>query len=160
DAGDDGHKQRRVEAVQQRLWRAVRAGVGADYGGGGGEEQGAADLERRVDEAARKALLLRRDAVGRSYVQGAVRQGKGEADQEPKRHMAPMLARSSDPERRIPRRTSGEDERCSIVAKAPSRATTPTSEQTVRNDVQPSSGAWTMVKTSSSIAPVRLIAPP
>ena len=59
----------------------------------------------------------------------------------------------------MPSRTSGEAARCSRATKAARIAATAANETSVRADPQPTVGASTTVKTSSSIAAVRLTAP-
>ena len=58
-AHDQRDDERRLEPVEQRLRRAVRAGVGVDDGGDDGQRERAAELEGRVEQAAGEALLAR-----------------------------------------------------------------------------------------------------
>ena len=81
-------------------------------------------------------------------------------NQAPMSDMAPRLALMSDPDRRMPRRISGEVERRSMATKSASSAAVPMSEPMVRPAPQPTSGASTRVKTSRSMATVTLTAPP
>ncbi len=59
----------------------------------------------------------------------------------------------------MPRRTNGAAARCSIVAKPLRITAVATNPPMVRAEPQPTSGASTKVKTSSSIAPVSVTAP-
>ena len=70
-----------------------------------------------------------------------------------------MFARTSELERRMPRRTSGAAVRRSCTTNAPRMAAAPASEPSVRAEAQPASGASTTVNTSSSIPAVTAIAP-
>ena len=79
--------------------------------------------------------------------------------QPPNNVIAPRFARTSEPERRMPSRTSGAAAVRSRTTKAARIATTPTSEAIVRAVAQPTVGASTTVKTRSSIAAVMLSAP-
>lgn len=81
------------------------------------------------------------------------------ATYEPKNAAAPSWARTCEPERSTPRRTRGLALRRSIRTKETSRAAATTKDSRVRTEVQPASGAWTTVKTSSSIAAVPVTAP-
>jgi hypothetical protein len=71
----------------------------------------------------------------------------------------PTLARSSGAERRMPRRTSGFAERRSMPTKVASSRPARASPPIVAGSPQPVSGASTIVRTSSSIPAVSVIAP-
>ena len=73
--------------------------------------------------------------------------------------MAPTLARTRVPDRRMPSRTSGAAARRSMAVKAANVAAAPTRPPSVRAEAQPASGASTTVKTSKSMAPVMASAP-
>src|SRR5213593_2771497 len=79
--------------------------------------------------------------------------------QPPKSDIAARLARTSEAERRMPRRTSGAAVLRSCATKPARIAATTANEPRVRADPQPASGAPTSVNTSSSIAAVIPTAP-
>ena len=78
---------------------------------------------------------------------------------EPKKKAAPRLARIWLPERSTPSRISGCELRRSMVTKTVSSTATARKDSRVRAEAQPASGAWTTVKTSSSIEAVPVTAP-
>ncbi len=80
-------------------------------------------------------------------------------NQAPIRAIAPMFARTSAPERRIPRRTSGAGVRFSWATNAARMPNAAARDPSVRAEVQPASGASTTVNTNSSIPAVTAIAP-
>ena len=90
---DDRDDDRRVEALQRVCGRAARAPVGAVHGGGDREHERAAELERRVQQAAGEALLLGCDAARAGHVQRA--EGEREADARPGGTSAACRAGSS-----------------------------------------------------------------
>src|SRR4051795_13278013 len=71
----------------------------------------------------------------------------------------PRFARTSSPERRMPRRTSG----CSTVFSTTTNSASSTAETanapSVRTDVQPADGASTMAQTKTRKPPVTVSAP-
>ena len=71
----------------------------------------------------------------------------------------PTFARTSEPERRIPRRTSGCLERSSIAMNAASSAIAATPSTSVVAELQPRSGASTTVWTSASMPALSVTAP-
>jgi hypothetical protein len=73
--------------------------------------------------------------------------------------IAPRFARTSEPVRRMPSRTSGDGVRISCHTKAARMATAPPNVARVWDEVHPASGAWTTVNTSSSIPVVIPSAP-
>src|SRR5207302_3194371 len=79
--------------------------------------------------------------------------------QPPNSDIAARLARTSEPERRMPSRTSGDAARRSRETKAARIAATAAKEPSVLAVAQPTVGASTTVKTSSSIAAVIDTAP-
>ena len=81
------------------------------------------------------------------------------ATQLPKSDIAARFARTSEPERRIPSRTSGALVRRSCTTNAARIAAAPAKESSVRAEAQPACGASTSVKTRSSMAAVIVTAP-
>ena len=79
--------------------------------------------------------------------------------QPPNSDMAARLARTREPERRMPSRTSGDAARCSRDTNAARIAAAAANESRIRAELQPTVGASTTVKTSSSTAAVIDTAP-
>ena len=77
----------------------------------------------------------------------------------PKSAIIPKFARSSEPVRRMPSRTSGSRVRCSMATKAASRAAAIANGTTVPAASQPCSGASTIVRTRRSMPAVNVTAP-
>ncbi len=70
-----------------------------------------------------------------------------------------MFARTRAPERRIPSRTNGCAERCSMTTNSASSAAVTTKPPTMDADPQPDVGAVTTVRTSRSMAALTVSAP-
>src|SRR5947208_2229340 len=78
---------------------------------------------------------------------------------EPNRSSEPTFARINNPERRIPRRTSGCCTVCSTNMNSATSTAATLSAPSVRTDVQPVDGASTIAHTKTRNAPVTVSAP-